>query len=872
VSWGLVRQASRRLSWGVADQAMSSLTNFLLSIYVVRTLGAMQFGAFSLAYVTYGFAINASRGLAIDPILIRFSGTDLPTWRRAAASCAGTALAMGLVTGTCALAAGLLLGGTTGRAFLALGLTLPGLLLQDSWRYAFFALGRGHHAFINDTVWAVILFPSLALLHASGHGDVFSFVLAWGGAAVVGAAIFSLQARVLPSLAGVWEWLWRHRDIGPRYLAVNSGGNAAEQLRTYAVSYILGIAAVGYIQAARTLMGPFMVIFFGMSLIAIPEAAQLLRRSPRHLPVFCAAVSAGLTLLGLAWGVALLVALPRGLGHLMLGNIWRPVYPLVLPATIYVMSTCATIGAGMGMLALGAARRSLRATIITGVLIVACALIGALTGGTLGTMRFTAAGSWAGTLVSWWQLRQALLESDTVPVPAWLWPGRSGHSKGRKLKSVIVFRRRPRVASLSPAQARDRSIRRRVGAAWALLYFNTLTFVPGSILPIPSFVGTGLAQGALPLALLVALTVNPKVRLRPNVFLCVVSLLLVDTAIVCTSARDLGTVYLSFRLAEFVAVLWLLTPWWGRDDMLLLWCHLRCLLVALGSVLVGLLIVPGHALAAQDNVSAEGRLSGVIWPMVPTQVAQYAAVAAGVMVVLWLGRLLSGRATLAGSTVAAAILLLTHTRTALAAVVAGIVVAGLSLFTVNARVRKFFAVAAAATSIGIISAAGVLTTWLARGENAQGLASLSGRTNFWALVLDEPRTRFQEIFGFGLSSAGIKGLPIDSNWLASYQMEGLFGVVVCAVMLAWLFANAFFQPHGVRRALALFLLTYCTLASYTEVGFTDASTYLLYLTVVASLLIVPGQRQAISAPSTSPAGAGMTNRREKIRAGAWSER
>ena len=252
----------------------------------------MQFGAFSLAYVTYGFAINASRGVAIDPILIRFSGTDLPTWRRAAASCTGTAGPfMGLITGACALVVGQLLGGTTGLAFLALGLTLPGLLLQDRWRYAFFALGRGHHAFINDAIWALILFPALTLLHLSGRGNVFWFVLAWGAAATVGAAIFSLQARLVPSLEGVWEWLWRHRDIGPRYLAVNTGGNAAEQLRTYTVSAILGVAAVGYLQAARTLMGPFMVVFFGMSLMAIPEAAQILRRSPRHLPLFCAAVS-----------------------------------------------------------------------------------------------------------------------------------------------------------------------------------------------------------------------------------------------------------------------------------------------------------------------------------------------------------------------------------------------------------------------------------------------------------------------------------------------------------------------------------------------------------------------------------------------------
>src|ERR1700693_3209091 len=78
VYWRLARQASRRLSWGVADQAVSSITNFAVTLYVARTLGAAQLGAFSLSYVTYGFLLNASRGLATDPLLVRFSGTDLP--------------------------------------------------------------------------------------------------------------------------------------------------------------------------------------------------------------------------------------------------------------------------------------------------------------------------------------------------------------------------------------------------------------------------------------------------------------------------------------------------------------------------------------------------------------------------------------------------------------------------------------------------------------------------------------------------------------------------------------------------------------------------------------------------------------------------
>ncbi len=63
----------------------------------------------------------------------------------------------GLVTGACALLAAPILRGQPRLAFLALGLTLPGLLLQDSWRYSFFALGRGSQAFLNDTIWTLTL-------------------------------------------------------------------------------------------------------------------------------------------------------------------------------------------------------------------------------------------------------------------------------------------------------------------------------------------------------------------------------------------------------------------------------------------------------------------------------------------------------------------------------------------------------------------------------------------------------------------------------------------------------------------------------------------------------------------------------------------
>ena len=402
--------------------------------------------------------------------------------------------------------------------------------------------------------------------------------------------------------------------------------------------------------------------------------------------------------------------------------------------------------------------------------------------------------------------------------------------------SVTAPRRTGALVSLDQAQARtqvlERSVRRRLGTAWGLLFFNTLTYTGGSVLHIPSKVGKIMAQGSLPLAILILLTINPKLKIRPSVFLSIMCLLVLDSMISATQVAKFGTTLRTFRLAEYVFALWLLTPWFGRADMLLAKYQLRALWCALISVLVGMVVAPGLAF------SNGGRLTGAIWSVYPTQVAQYGAVTAGMLAVLWMGRKVSGRAALVGATVAIAEVLLSHTRTALVGLVAGLIVAGLSLS--NARVRRFFTTAAVIMAVAVVVAASAIASWLARGEGTAGLLTLTGRTNFWSAVLNTPRTPFQEIFGFGISNASVNGLPIDSNWLSAYMQEGILGVVICALILLVLFAAILFKASGLARALALFLVTYVLIASFTEDAFSDVSTYLLHLTVAASLIPLPG--------------------------------
>ena len=93
------------------------------------------------------------------------------------------------------------------------------------------------------------------------------------------------------------------------------------------------------------------------------------------------------------------------------------------------------------------------------------------------------------------------------------------------MNSPVAELRPRRLISLPvPAHASQRSVRRRVGLAWGLLVLNALTYY-GSVLHIPGAMGKGITQGALPVALIVALTLNRRVIVRPNVFLCLVSLL-----------------------------------------------------------------------------------------------------------------------------------------------------------------------------------------------------------------------------------------------------------------------------------------------------------------------------------------------------------
>lgn len=385
----------------------------------------------------------------------------------------------------------------------------------------------------------------------------------------------------------------------------------------------------------------------------------------------------------------------------------------------------------------------------------------------------------------------------------------------------------------APVRAAAERVPKLVSVAWVLLIVNTLgSQGPQTILPIPRPLIQVITMAAVVGAFIIALVVNPRVQIRPSAFLLLMTLLLVVS---CASSAQLtggwGSLFRCFRFTMFVATLWLLSRWWGAG-MTFVRYHIRTLGAVLATVAVGLVVAPG--LARPELY--DGRLVGVIWPLTAPQVGQYGGIVAGLVVMLWLSKLTDWRMVVVIAGPAFILLALSHTRTAMLALLVGLVVAGLSLFLNSARARRAFAWTAIAAGVVGVAFVGAVQTWILRGQDEENFANLTGREKTWNALLEHPRTLMEELFGVGLTNKSFNGLPIDSSWLSVYFEQGLVGVAIVTLFLLTLLIVAALRPPSPERACAVFLIAYCLVSSYTESGLGDASPYLLHLMIAAGLL------------------------------------
>lgn len=402
-----------RLGWGVLDQAISSMGNFFLGVFVARTLGAADLGVFALAILTYTVILNASRGLSTDPLVVRFGGEPSDQWKSAVGSASGTAALVGLAGAVLCITAGAFLwigpNPAVGKAFMVLGIWLPGLMVQDSWRFAFFSVGRGASALFNDAVWTGLVVLGVLLVSASGQATVATTLIVYGASATFAAVLGGRQLGVRPRLGRALGWIRQNWTLGTRYLIENVSGSGAAQLRALALGAVAGLAAVGQVRAAEILVGPLLVVLSGIAQVAVPEARRWLQRSETALLRFCLGLGLALALVSATWGAAIIWLLPMGAGEILLGTVWELAYPLVPGLVVAVTAACFTVAATSGLRAVGQSNRSLRAQLIGSSLYLVAGVVGAVLWGATGAVWGGAIAGIATAILWWVELNRGLL-------------------------------------------------------------------------------------------------------------------------------------------------------------------------------------------------------------------------------------------------------------------------------------------------------------------------------------------------------------------------------------------------------------------------------------------------------------------------------
>jgi O-antigen/teichoic acid export membrane protein len=406
-------QAARRMLWGLSDQALSSATNFALTIVVARSATREEFGSFAIVIATYFVVVGLGQGLASQPFAVRHSTSIGVPFAEAARCVTGAALLLGITTGAVCVSISFVLGGFIRPQLLVLGLTLPGLLLQDAWRFVFVAARRPRQAILNDAIWGLIQGAGFVVIEVAHWRSPLALLAIWGLAGCTGAVIGIWQAGYLPAPRRSIDWLRQHQLLSTRYAAESVIIRGSVQLALVAIAAIAGLAAAGAVRGAQVVFSPLNLTFQGALFVAVPEGVRALRSSPVALVVLVRGISVLCASATIGWGL-LVFFVPQAIGRQLLGPTWDTAQPLLWLILVQILAAAVSMGPQVGLKAIAAAGRSLVCHVLNAVLLVVGCCFGAWAADAKGAAAGVATATALGAVLWWWSLATAIHGSAHV--------------------------------------------------------------------------------------------------------------------------------------------------------------------------------------------------------------------------------------------------------------------------------------------------------------------------------------------------------------------------------------------------------------------------------------------------------------------------
>lgn len=336
-----------RAGWLLTDQLVSSLTNFAMAIVVARSVSTSEFGAFSFGFGLYVFFVELNRAGAVEPLLLAYSASDHQVVRAAASRALALGLLGSAVIGVPLVLLGWQSGGPLRGVLIALAVSLPGLVAQDTSRLSLIAQKRGRDALLNDCAWAVMLLAGIVLLPEE-IGSA-GYVLLWGASGSVAGIVGMVQLRAMPAMRRPLAWFHEQRRIALPIIGDFLTEGGAIQASLLIIASVSGLEALAAINGARLLLGPIGVAFMFAGNVVTTEGARLLRGARRsYLRRAIAAASVALSALALTW-TGLLAVIPTSVGKSLLGDSFAIASLVLLPVGVFFAARGALLVLRIGL-------------------------------------------------------------------------------------------------------------------------------------------------------------------------------------------------------------------------------------------------------------------------------------------------------------------------------------------------------------------------------------------------------------------------------------------------------------------------------------------------------------------------------------------
>ena len=370
------------LRWGAADQVVSSITNFAILVLVARSAAPVALGMFAIFTAGYSTVTYVNESLVSEPFVVRHTSLAREAWRARVREATAASVALGLVCSVLLAVSAFAVGGALGGLLLLGAVCAPGLLVQDTIRFAFFGAGRQRSAFCNDLLWGVLQLAGYLIVHATLPHSLVAVVATWAGAGAVAGGVGLWQARAVPQLSKTWSWLRAHHDLWRFILLERLSGQGAMYLSLVGIGAFAGLSAVAAVRAAQALFGPLYITLNAVRIVMLPSLVATPRESRRPRVQMTVLFT---VFVAVACG-AVITLLPARIGTALFGTTWPLVAPLLIFVSLSRITGSAAEAWRLGLLSGASVGRSLAARVALATALIVGTAAGAAVGGARGAV------------------------------------------------------------------------------------------------------------------------------------------------------------------------------------------------------------------------------------------------------------------------------------------------------------------------------------------------------------------------------------------------------------------------------------------------------------------------------------------------------